>query len=268
MYGEGGPMSTRNAIRFVCALFLALLTLPAFAQATRRRAVPSAPVPPAAVALWNRYQMATFDSAVYQRWNVRPLFPLVPDPNGEVLVATLTSHGHVPDGEIWVTAVPEVQTICRAFSGDVEMKLRQLIGLPPDEDISHALVLRVHASDVFRPSPWPDTSTRYPCAPSPSDPATLPSDCGNAFPPNATLEHQAWIASADLSLHAVPGGYPWTHLGYTYNWAPGADRYGASEYIIRKDPKHPIVLVSDVSPIAYCSTASASGSRSAPSPSQ
>ena len=59
-------------------------------------------------------------------------------------------------------------------------------------------------------------------------------------------------AASSFSLHAVPDGYPWTHLGYTYNWAPSADRYGASEYVIRKDAQYPIVVVSNVAPEAYC----------------
>jgi hypothetical protein len=42
------------------------------------------------------------------------------------------------------------------------------------------------------------------------------------------------MAQSSFSLHAVPDGYPWTHLGYTYNWRPGEDRYGTSEYVIRQ----------------------------------
>ena len=28
------------------------------------------------------------------------------------------------------------------------------------------------------------------------------------------------------------GGYPWTRLGYTYDWAPDASERGASEFVI------------------------------------
>jgi len=47
--------------------------------------------------------------------------------------------------------------------------------------------------------------------------------------------------SSRFYLHTIPNGYPWTHLGYTYNWAPGGDRYGASEYVIRGNAKAVIV---------------------------
>jgi hypothetical protein len=244
---------------FIAASLSIVIAFSASGQMFRRRAVPApAGATPEMQLLWTRYQQAVFDSSVYQRKNIRQLFPLKADANGEVLVATLTSHNDPAgqpihfspgeEGDIWVTVVPEVQTICRAFQGDVLMKLRQLIGLPPDDDISHMLVLRVHASDVFRPSPWSEVTTTSPCG----DTQPPPDNCGNVFPPNATLAHQAWIASSDLALHSVPSGYPWTHLGYTYNWALGADRYGASEYIIRKNPQYPIFVVANVAPKEYC----------------
>lgn len=202
--------------------------------------VASAQTPPQRLAadqqtLWNAYFQSVYDSAVYQRNHVRQLYPLRPDAEGTVLVTTLGRRdGNVGDpiavtGEgIWVTAVPEVQTICRGFSGDVALQLRQLLGLPPDADVPRFLVLRAKASDIFRPSPYGDTTTSYPCP----DPASDAS-CGNAFPSTATPAHVLWIATSSFSLHALPYGYPWTHLGYTYNWAPGKDRYGASEYVIR-----------------------------------
>jgi hypothetical protein len=48
----------------------------------------------------------------------------------------------------------------------------------------------------------------------------------------------------------LPGGYLWTHLGYTYDWAPDHDRYGASEYVIRAGA--PALIVGNVTAEAYC----------------
>jgi hypothetical protein len=201
--------------------------------------------------LWNTYFQSVYDSAVYQRNHVRQLYPLQPDPDGNVLVVTMGRRdGNVGDpivsanDGIWVTAVPEVQTICRTFT-DVTMQLRQLLGLPPDNDLPRVLVLRAKASDLFRPSPYADTMTKYPC----SDPANDAS-CGNAFPSTATPAHMQWMATSSFSLHAIPYGYPWTHLGYTYNWAPGKDRYGASEYVIRAGASATITQKS--TPAEYC----------------
>jgi hypothetical protein len=210
-------------------------------------------LPPDQQVLWNAYFQSVYDSAVYQRANVRELFPLRADHDGFVRVATLGRRdGNVggtitSTGEgIWVTLVPEVQMICRHFTGDVPMQLRELLGLPPDADVPRFLVLLVKASDIFRPSPYAETITKYPCL----DPASDPT-CGNVFPSTATPAHVQWIATASFNLHAIPYGYPWTHLGYTYNWAPGKDRYGASEYVIRAGAT--AVIVQKATPAEYCS---------------
>ena len=201
--------------------------------------------------LWNDYFRSIYDSAVYERNNVRELYPLRADADGNVLVTTLGRRdGNAGDplpstGDgVWVTIVPEVQTICRTFRGDVNMQLRQLLGLPPDADVPRFLVLRAKASDIFRPSPYAETTTKYPC-PEPPD-----ATCGNVFPSTATPAHVQWIATQSFALHAVPFGYPWTHLGYTYNWTPGKDRYGASEYVIRSGAQ--ATIVSKATPADYC----------------
>lgn len=212
--------------------------------------------------LWNDYFRSIYDSAVYQRDYVRKLYTPKPDSDGLVLVATLGRRDGdvgseiVSTGEgIWVTVVPEVQNICRGFTGDVAMQLRQLLGLRPDDDVPRFLILKVKASDLFRPAVYPDTMTIYPCPEPPDD------KCGNVFPPKPPdgpllapwKSHVEWMASASFSLHAVPGGYPWTHLGYTYNWAPGKDRYGASEYVIRAPAK--ATITKKATPADYCSSA-------------
>jgi len=231
-------------------IWVALLTAWACAALAQ---TPPPRLPPDQQVLWNAYFQSVYDSAVYQRAHVRELFPLRPDADGFVLAATLGRRdGNVGDtitatGEgIWVTIVPEVQSICRGFRGDVQMQLRQLLGLPPDADVPRFLVLRVKASEIFRPSPYAETTTKYPC-PDPAGDAT----CGNVFPSTATPAHVQWIATASFNLHAIPYGYPWTHLGYTYNWAPGKDRYGASEYVIR--PPATAVIVQKATPADYCS---------------
>jgi hypothetical protein len=176
------------------------------------------------------------DAAVYDRTEVHELRPLTPDAAGNVTVVSMRGRSMTPgpfvtEHEMWVTGFPEVRDRCRTFDGNVLMRLRQLLGLPPAKpgDQAWFMTIRAKASDVFRPAPDPSTDTTYPCA-DPSAPT-----CGNEFPASATPEHRAWIASTTLGLHRWPGGYPWTHLGYTYDWgARGPGKYGASEYILRK----------------------------------
>jgi hypothetical protein len=202
--------------------------------------------------IWRAYHASVYDAAVYNHANLRKL-NAVPAGQGSVVVATLTKARYnyevgktMTIGRyIWVTLVPEVHDSCRKFTGDVRLGLEQLLGLPPSGTDSLFIIMRVSASDLFRPAPDPATATSYPCA-DPADPL-----CGNAFPKGfADSAHMAWIASNTMNVYQVPNGYPWTHLGYTYNWRPGSDKYGASEYVIK--PTATITVLEIVPYNEYC----------------
>jgi hypothetical protein len=241
--------------------------------------------PTAEDALWDLYNVSVFDAAVYQNDNLRELRPLVDD--AEVVTVTVvtitgsdyemtpadawelygghllpecpnktTTSGLVIDyklphecvlrGDVWVTVEPEVQEICSAYADaeDLDMRLRQLIGLPPDHPVTHLVEMTVNVDDVFRPSADDDVDTTWPC----DDPKDT--TCGNAYPADASTDHIAWMANNTLYSYAAPGGYPWTRLGYTYNWRPGEDRYGASEFIVAAGSEVTIDQVLDAQ--SYC----------------
>src|SRR5436305_8216140 len=101
---------------------------------------------------------------------------------------------------MWVTDVPEVQTICRGFTGDIEMRLRELLGLPPDADTTRFLILTVRAADLFRPALDDTITTRFPCKSQPDN--TIPTNCGNSFPDTTTPAHYQWIATEAFYLHS------------------------------------------------------------------
>ena len=77
--------------------------------------------------------------------------------------------------------------------------------------------LRVHPEDLFRPSP---------------DPEVTDSVASLDFPAEVSQTHKDWIDGLMASSYGEDG-YPWTRLGYTYDWAPGASEIGASEFVIR-----------------------------------
>jgi hypothetical protein len=191
---------------------------------------------------------------VWRNEDLRVLKPLTVDPDGTVEVVTATKYAVTSPlyGDTWVTIVPEIQTICRRFTGDVAMQLRELLGLPPDHQIPNIYTMRVKASDVFRPTPDPTPWTVCPCGNPSQGTCNFPEalQCGNSFPKDVPVSHQQWIANTTLSVRRLPGGFPWTHLGYTYNWKPGADKYGASEYIVRKGAQ--VTVGPRVSPEEYC----------------
>lgn len=204
------------------------------------------------------YNAAIYDSSVYKFSNLRPLTPLKFDASKSVSVVTLTSFDYKL-GEtklpvyVWVTAVPEVHDTCRGFSGDLKLRLRQFFGLHPNGEFTAFVIMKVKAGDIFRPTANPDPTTTLPCA------HPIPANCGEAFPETISDAHVRWFANQMLNSYVlsesslIPVGYPWTRLGYTYDWKPGANKYGASEYVIRQ---HSTVTVTEIVPYKqYCGQA-------------
>jgi hypothetical protein len=200
-----------------------------------------------------QYAAAIKDAAVYQQSHVHELVPLAPDKDDNVAVVTLTNYTGYQTGwtqlsqDVWVTQVPQVKDICRTFPPqELQLDLRKLLGLPPDKPETNFVVFSSSAQSLFRPTPDPNTYTKYPCG------DNIVANCGNQFPAGATDNHKAWIAFQSLSSFQIPGGYPWTHLGYTYHWGHGVDIFGPSEYVIRSGSW---VRVSEIVPIKeYCAS--------------
>lgn len=144
--------------------------------------------------------------------------------------------------DVFATAATELQDTCRSFGGDpaaLDARVRQTLGLPPASPTDkprNFVEVTAALADVFRPCADPD-----PTAPR----------CPAGFAESVSEAHRAWMAEQALRSYIVPDGYPWTRLGYTYDWSPAAkSHYGASEFVLRKGAT---VEVRAVTPTAaYC----------------
>lgn len=241
--------STRSALSLTLCLTLTLVCL-------SRHAVNAQSDAPDQRETMAAYNAAIYDAAVYKFSNLRPLRPLAFDSaSRSVTVVRLTRDAYTKgettlQRDIWVTQAPEVQERCRDFTGDVALRLRQLLGLHPGDQFTSFVTMTVKEGDIFRPTANPDPMTTLPC----SCPVTA--NCGEAFPDGVSEAHVRWLANQMLRSYVlsesplIPKGYPWTRLGYTYDWRPGSNKYGASEYIVRKNSK---VTVTDITPYRlYC----------------
>lgn len=209
------------------------------------------------------YAHAMYQSAQYEQRHVLPLFPAVADAEGMVSVVSVkTGPWPVRDTtlqyEVWVTVVPEVRDSCDDWAEDEQvMRLRQLLGLQPTYPAAWFIEMRVPADSVFRPTADPAISTSTLC-----DTGTNP-DCPLGFPNGVSPVHVRWFADKMLATWKLPNGYPlsgvddrnrlgypWTRLGYTYNWHPGSPRYGASEYVVRPGTRAVVTSVKSVQD--YC----------------
>lgn len=149
------------------------------------------------------------------------------DEGGErVLVCTWNdTPENYPDGAavtvreepVWVFSGAEFKAWYAANADGVEdweLRLCQLIGLPPDAGYTHFTTLWADPGDLLRPAFDPDVTT-------------------NTMTEELTGEdwYQSWFEDNTAASYGEDG-YPWTRLGYTYDWAAGGTEYGLTEFIL------------------------------------
>ncbi|MBK9016737.1 MAG: hypothetical protein IPM82_23145 [Saprospiraceae bacterium] len=133
---------------------------------------------------------------------------------------------------IWVTAAPDLQ---KRLAGEhrkfkktkpLDKRLKQLLGLPPNADKKVFVEFWVRPQDLIRP-----------CV----DPEVTDNTCDLFLPKGASpdCENLVWLADqarasfADSTLYQR---YPFTQLGYTYDWKrKNKSHVGLSEFVIGKN---------------------------------
>lgn len=129
--------------------------------------------------------------------------------------------------EIWVTAAPELyQRMKKVKPADRPLRLKQLLGLPPTAENKIFIELWVKPADVFRPCP---------------DKEVNDAACNLCFTAkdSADAEYITWFNRGRIDRYYATGlynQYPWTQLGYTYDWHPrNRSHRGLSEFVIGKN---------------------------------
>lgn len=205
------------------------------------------------------YDASIRDTAVYTAAHVQPLTPL----SYPVQAANLTTYSDwaaervgktVPlTRDTWITVEPEVQSACRSFPpSEVVPRLNQLLGLQPatPQDAPKMVLMTIAQEQPVGPT---GKGIFRPCA----DPDPTTTTCGNTLKgPDA---FGSWLAATALGNYRIDPemkqtGYPWTRLGYTWNWDPASpDHRGPQEYVV---PKGTQVTIRAVVPAAaYCAAA-------------
>lgn len=157
-------------------------------------------------------------------------------PEGDTLTLT---------GDVWVTLTPAVQQFCRDVAPTWRTRrLEQRLGLPPYAGYTRFVTLWVRQADLFRPCPDPETTDRQ-CQTTPPQPVSRV---------RVAPEHTEWLEAQFASSHQ-PGGYPFTGLGYTYDWGRPEQPVGFSEFVV---PDGATVRLKDrSSTAAYCTSEAA-----------
>ncbi len=143
----------------------------------------------------------------------------------------------------WVTVVPEIKT----FFGDTvpePLRVAQLLGLPPEvaaeggpREYKYMLEMWVSPQDLFRPCPDPEIFDTACELSFPTDPLHMhdPKDkvMATAGPDYGIfMIYTDWFTyQTNYSYNLNDYPYPWTRLGYTYDWG-SSNPVGLSEFVL------------------------------------
>jgi len=143
--------------------------------------------------------------------------------------STLTNVG----AEAWVTLVPELKNFCRNYAGtNIYLRLKQLMGLPATgiyglhDTIVEFMWIRNTCCGPRATRKSPTRKPKYRSAPTPS----MPPWSAPITPPGSKAQLKAVIT---VWTNGVWNAWPWTQLGYTYDWSKtGNNVMGVSEYVV------------------------------------
>ena len=156
--------------------------------------------------------------------------------------------------DTYVTLAPELKNF---FTKEVAtpMRIAQLLGLPPTDAQNKVCFLEmwVSPSDLFRPSPDPEvtdqeaeiafpggkyssrfrqySSTELVYADMTCDSAQCP-NCNTQWNECGFTTYENYINNRKKYIYTVAKPYPWTSLGYTYDWGDPANHVGLSEFVV------------------------------------
>ena len=107
-----------------------------------------------------------------------------------------------------------------------DIRLKQLIGMPPDTDNRYFTVFWANVTDVFRPAFFPDINS-----------GMMNTTFTNTLEEDTTANamwFKNWFDKTNETIYSRDGGHPWTRLGYTYDWGNPNSKYGLSEFIVKE----------------------------------
>lgn len=196
----------------------------------------------AAVCLWpvpventpeQLYHQAVIDAVTIEPEEIKPLVTITPESElvtwreGKILLLTLNHHPEryiagetfsLPD-EVWTVTDKELSAWYASHKKGVKdwtLRLKQLVGVKPEDSYTHMTAMWVSPQDVRRPAYNPDITED-------AMPTALPEDTPE--------EYREWF-EGNILWSYFDSAYPWTRLGYTYDWSENSGEYGLTEFWI------------------------------------
>ncbi|MEF3697717.1 hypothetical protein [Desulfolutivibrio sp.] len=153
---------------------------------------------------------------------------------------------------LWVTAAPELSDWLRAHSSEASVgRVEELLGLPQEYGQTDFVEMWVNPQDLYRPSADPEITDHE---------AELELRANPLLPYSTTVKiiekvngvpvaysYPDWYAARRAAIYTATPPFPWTALGYTYDYGNPATTVGLSEFVIRGGST---VIVKSVTPNA------------------
>lgn len=207
---------------------------------------------------------ASLETTAYQKAVVRAAMHELPSANllklseskRRINMVTWTNQSyhkgnHVLQDDIWFVQKNQLKKLCKHSSKKITpSKIEQLLGMPPLSNYRgwHLVVMKVpnqqavlslrshFTPGVFRPCFSTDSIRQSYCT----------------YQPDMNLpRYDAWVLMLSLTQFRLKGGYPWTGLGYTYNWDPQAKSIiGLSEFIVTRGTE--VTILGSQTPNQFC----------------
>ena len=125
-------------------------------------------------------------------------------------------------GEIWIFIPAQFKnrmTSAPIPDDDTLLRMRQMLGLPRQNSNNYIVELWVKPADLYRPA---------------ADPQIDDNTAGLYLKVNTDPDYIQWFNQNIYDSYLGSGThYPWTRLGYTFDWANPASEVGMSEYCIK-----------------------------------
>lgn len=138
--------------------------------------------------------------------------------------------------EIWVTPFPELHELCRKYTGTHQtLRIQKALGLPPWAGEYGVVEFFIDPKYLLRPTPDPAVND---CSAGLAPIATAPFLQPNALQ-GITEGYATWYSNAYINAgynsttNDLNHRWPWTRLGYTYDYANTPNSpVGLSEYLL------------------------------------
>lgn len=143
------------------------------------------------------------------------------------------------DANLWVTLAPEIKEFAENSGGATELRVEQLLGLPPDSGKTKFVEMWVNPSDLFRPSPDPEivdheADLDFPTIPGKflSYSASTVTEWDTTTNADRAYTYEQWFNQRKDNIYSGSNPYPWTRLGYTFDWGDPDSEIGLSEFVV------------------------------------